>query len=215
MVIKRRKQKNNVINLDEHRKDNDAKKEEDIELTFTNDIEASIYGNDIEGSGEDECAHAADTPLIGECPPPLHSNKQGNIPYEAIVEALKKSNGLITIAAKLLKVNYRTLIKYIHKNKKLQEHLYEIEEGIKDIVQSKLYRKIDKGDTGAMYFYLKCKAKDRGFIESASHLNPPQVPITFNYKLVMPNYPDIAQDKVIDVATEIKQIENKGTDKDE
>lgn len=212
MVIKRRntnKTKGNVINLDDHRKDIDIQKECGIEAR---NVDATICGDDIEGVDAEGCASTLDAGT--NPPPPLSSAKQGNIPYEAIIEALEKSNGLVTIAAKLLGVNFRTLVKYIQKNKKLQEHLYEIDEHMKDKVQNKLYEKIDKGDAGAMYFYLKCKAKDRGFIESATHINPPQIPITFNYKLVMPNYPDTLQsDKVIEIEQETKQIEHKD-DKD-
>lgn len=137
-------------------------------------------------------------------------DRKGRIPMNAVIEALHKSNGLITIAAKLLKCDYETVARYIKDNKKVQQTLFIIEEGIKDKVQSKLFAAIDKGDKSAMYFYLKCKAKDRGFIESEKYIQPPNVPITFNYKVVYPNYPDaLVKDKVLEITQEQALIEDK------
>ena len=113
----------------------------------------------------------------------------GRISAAAVIEALRKTDGMVTIAAKELSVSYNTLSKYIRNNKKIQTELQSIEENILDMVQSKLMTMIDEGNPSAVYFYLKCKGKNRGFIESTHQQVVPTQPITFKYQLVLPeNY---------------------------
>lgn len=129
-------------------------------------------------------------------------DRAGRVSANAVIEALKKTDGMVTLAAELLRVSYDTLSKYIKNNKKVQASLYAIEQNILDRVQSRLMRMIEQGNAGSVYFFLKCKGKERGFVESVHHVTTPTKPITFKYQLVLPE----------GYKQEVKQIENKVID---
>jgi len=79
--------------------------------------------------------------------------------------ALRKSGGFISHAAKALNISSAALSRRIKRSKKLQEIKAEIDEKYLDLAESKLISKINKEDLGAICFYLKCRGKDRGYIE--------------------------------------------------
>ena len=92
--------------------------------------------------------------------------REGRISAATVIEALQKTYGMVTLAAQLLKVSYNTLNKYIRSNKKIQSELQSIDEHILDRMQARLIKMAEDGNAGAVYFYLKCKGKQRGFVES-------------------------------------------------
>ena len=115
-------------------------------------------------------------------------NRSGKVSTDEIIEALVAENGMLTIAAKRLKISFNTLKKYIGKDPKIQEAIIFIEEHSLDHAEKRLLIMIDEGNTAAVFFYLKCKGKKRGFIESAQQQQLPSQPITFKYQLVLPDH---------------------------
>jgi hypothetical protein len=115
-------------------------------------------------------------------------NCSGKVSTDEIIEALVAENGMLTIAAKRLKISFNTLKKYISKDPKVQEAISFIEEHSLDRAEKRLLTMIDEGNTAAVFFYLKCKGKKRGFIESAQQQQLPSMPITFKYQLVLPDH---------------------------
>jgi transposase len=79
--------------------------------------------------------------------------------------ALRESGGFITHAAKKLGCHYETVLNYLRRSQKLRQVRREIEESYLDLGEIELLKKIKKGDLGAICFYLKCKGKNRGYIE--------------------------------------------------
>lgn len=134
----------------------------------------------------------------------LHTgvNRKGRISVHAVIDALRKTDGMITLAAKELGVSYRTLSRYIQNTKRVQIELHSIEENILDRVQTIFMKMIESGNARAVNFYLRCKGKDRGFIESGHHVDAPKQPITFKYQLVLPegyNDKKLIEDKTKDI----------------
>ena len=84
---------------------------------------------------------------------------------EEILEAIKKSGGFLTKAAEQLGCTYHTVWNYLKKYKSLQKALEEIKEKQLDFAESKLIGEINASNLTAIIFYLKCKGKDRGYIE--------------------------------------------------
>jgi len=82
-----------------------------------------------------------------------------------IEEALKKTGGFYTFAAKELGCCYQTVSTCVRESPYLQKVKQEIEEEILDIAEIQLIKKIRKGNIGAISFYLKYKGKDRGYTE--------------------------------------------------
>ena len=84
--------------------------------------------------------------------------------------ALRASLGILTRAATILEDKYgscspTTVSNYIKRHSSLQKVQDEITNQTLDLAESKLIQLIKDGDKTAILFYLKCKGKDRGYIE--------------------------------------------------
>lgn len=101
-----------------------------------------------------------------------------------VADALVKSGGRVMEAAKLLKCNFKTIYKYIDKDKRLQILKEDLEEFHLDAAESSLMSQIKKGNLTAIIFFLKCKGKRRGWIEDERSVTHIDKPVIFNYKLV-------------------------------
>lgn len=103
---------------------------------------------------------------------------------KAMIEALKKSLGIVSTACESCEISRQTHYRWLQEDEKYKEEVEDITEAAIDFVESKLYEKIDgiemakevDGDTvyytlppsdTAIIFYLKTKAKKRGYIEKS------------------------------------------------
>lgn len=86
---------------------------------------------------------------------------------ERIIEAIRKSQGLLTLASKSSGIGYRTIVQYVADFPSVKEAAIEARERMIDFAESKLYQNIKSGDNTAIIFYLKTQAKHRGYIERA------------------------------------------------
>lgn len=84
---------------------------------------------------------------------------------EQIIEALEKNGGFVSTTAEALNVTPQAIYKRIKSSKRLRQALTDIETKHLDFAESKLLKKIKNDDLGAICFYLKCKGKDRGYVE--------------------------------------------------
>jgi hypothetical protein len=99
-----------------------------------------------------------------------------------IATELKRYKGAVSSAAKALGIAKVTLEKYIMKSKVLKDIVCEIVETEIDEVESELMTQVRKGNMTAILFYLKCKGRDRGWIERTD-MSVDVKPITFKYSL--------------------------------
>lgn len=100
-----------------------------------------------------------------------------NIPVEKrvtdneIKEALLAVGGIYTAAVTWLKhkkekeTNRKTIERRVKASADLQEARKEATEILLDVSENKLLQLINQGDRSAIIFFLKCKGKDRGYIE--------------------------------------------------
>jgi transposase len=104
---------------------------------------------------------------------------QGFTP-EQVIEALNKSNGYISQAAKLLQCSFQTICNYRDRYKEVKEALVELQERELDFTESKLMENIREGKEASIFFKLKTQAKHRGYIErqEIEHSGAPGAPIT-------------------------------------
>ena len=111
---------------------------------------------------------------------------------EQIEEALRKTKGLITMAARWIGQTYGISITHgaislrVASSEHLRQVRRECEEDGLDFAECKLLDLIKSGDRTAIIFYLKCKGKERGYIErkefsgpDGSPLTPPNVVVNF------------------------------------
>jgi hypothetical protein len=87
-------------------------------------------------------------------------------------------HGNIAAAARTFGVSRTAAWSYIQKRPALQQVLRECQETIKDHAESVLHRKLLDGEPWAVCFFLKCKAKDRGYIERQEIAGAEDAPLT-------------------------------------
>ncbi len=82
-----------------------------------------------------------------------------------VCAAIRKNHGLLFLAAQSLGCTVHTIYNYRNKYPKVRAAIEEEEGKINDVAESALYRGILNGESWAVCFRLKTKAKDRGYVE--------------------------------------------------
>ena len=91
------------------------------------------------------------------------------------IEAVQNSKGFITTVAKQLGCTRGNVYALMKKFPTVEQAIKDERETLKDFAEGKLFQQIDDGNTTAIIFYLKCQAKERGYVErqeiSGTNLN--------------------------------------------
>jgi len=98
-----------------------------------------------------------------------------NINKKKMLEALEKSLGVVTQAAKLAELNRGDHYNYLKSDPVYAAAVLELENVSLDFAESKLFKEVEGGNITAIIFYLKCKGKKRGYIdhvETEQNQNP-------------------------------------------
>lgn len=82
-----------------------------------------------------------------------------------VIKAVKESSGLLTVAAQISGLGYRTVCRYVAEYPSCQAAVREAKEKMLDFAEGKLVGKIKAGDDTAIIFYLKTQGKARGYVE--------------------------------------------------
>lgn len=91
--------------------------------------------------------------------------KQNPTQKKAMIDAMIKSLGIVTAAAKLAKIDRCTHYEWLNTDPEYKKAIEGIEDIAIDFAESKLHEQIKQNDTTATIFYLKTKGKKRGYIE--------------------------------------------------
>jgi len=84
---------------------------------------------------------------------------------KALLEALEKSLGVVTTACKIVGVDRTTFYNYVNADDDFAQAVKDIDNITIDFAESQLHKQIKDGNTAATIFYLKTKAKKRGYVE--------------------------------------------------
>lgn len=84
---------------------------------------------------------------------------------EQMIEAIRKNNGILAAAARSLSCTRQTVQNYVNNYSTVKDAYREANETNIDFVESQLMKKIKSGDTTSIIFFLKTKAKHRGYVE--------------------------------------------------
>lgn len=95
--------------------------------------------------------------------------RKAKVTPQQVIDALQKYNGLQAAAARALNVSRTTISNYIKDNPGVKSEYDDINEATIDKVEGKLLEQINSGNITAIIFYLKTKAKSRGYIERVEH----------------------------------------------
>ena len=86
---------------------------------------------------------------------------------EQMVRALEESKGLIAPAARALGCSRDTIRTYLEEYTAVGQAKLDQREAVTDMAENALYQAILDREAWAVCFYLKCMAKDRGYVERA------------------------------------------------
>jgi spermidine/putrescine-binding protein len=95
-----------------------------------------------------------------------------------LLKILTKSLGVISTACTKANIDRGTFYNWYNNDEDFRKEVDDIQEIVLDFAESKLYSKIDEGDTTATIFYLKCKGKKRGYIDKVENHN-----VNVNYEV--------------------------------
>ena len=81
------------------------------------------------------------------------------------LEALRAKFGNVTEACKAIATSRAAVYIWRRDDPAFAAAWDEVNEGLKDFAESKLMINISRGKEASIFFFLKCRAKDRGYIE--------------------------------------------------
>jgi hypothetical protein len=85
---------------------------------------------------------------------------------EKLLKALKETQGLIYHACKKAgNISRSTYYRYMREDKEFAQAVEDIKEAQIDYVEGELIKNISRGKETSIIFYLKSKAKERGYAE--------------------------------------------------
>ena len=87
---------------------------------------------------------------------------------QQMIEVIQDAKGILTVAARKLECSRNTVYRYINKYATVKDAYEEANESNIDFVETKLMEQINKGNITAIIFFLKTKAKHRGYVERQS-----------------------------------------------
>ena len=86
----------------------------------------------------------------------------------ALIKAMEQTMGIVTQACKIAKLNRSTFYEYYNNDPEFAKACDECQDIALDFVESKLIKRIEKGDTTGIIFYLRTKGKHRGYLQTNS-----------------------------------------------
>jgi len=87
------------------------------------------------------------------------------IKKRAVLEALEKSLGVVTIACKNAQIHRDTFYTWKKEDKEFAKSVEDIEQISLDFAEASLHAQIKEKNTSATIFFLKTKGRSRGYIE--------------------------------------------------
>jgi hypothetical protein len=82
-----------------------------------------------------------------------------------IANAITESHGILSMTTRNLHCSRQTIYNHLKKSKKLQQIYNNENESMIDFAEMKLFENIQAGKEASIFFFLKTKAKHRGYIE--------------------------------------------------
>ena len=111
-------------------------------------------------------------------------NKKANSPSAkmahnkaALLKALKMARGIVTTACDAVGVTRKTYYDYYNSDPDFKQEADDVQEAAIDFVEGKLFEQIEKGTPVSTLFYLKTKAKHRGYIERTEVSHTGSIPV--------------------------------------
>lgn len=114
----------------------------------------------------------------------LHPKKR------AMLQALEKTLGVVTNAAKMCNTTPKTHYEWLKNDAEYAQAVEMIAETCLDFAESKLFELVNSGDTAATIFLLKTKGKKRGYVEKQLIDHTTNGEAIQNFTVTVVNKPD-------------------------
>lgn len=82
-----------------------------------------------------------------------------------LLEALKKSLGVVSAACQMCNVERSTFYNYMERDPEFKKQVEDLENYCMDFVETQFLKNIQQGNTAEILFYLKTKGRKRGYSE--------------------------------------------------
>lgn len=112
---------------------------------------------------------------------------------EMFLRELSKQLGIITLTCEIVGITRKTYYDWCEKDPEFKKACMDIDDKVIDFVEHELFKQVKEGNIAAIIFYLKTKAKKRGYVEQ----------IDWNIKPIEIQY--ILPEKIIDTTYELEQ----------
>jgi hypothetical protein len=120
---------------------------------------------------------------------------------DLFIEALKNSAGNISVACRNVNISRNAFYEWQKEDEIFQEKVNEVQESLIDLVESKLMSNIADGKTAEIIFFLKTRAKHRGYVERTEMTGPNGLPMSQAFEINVVNQ---------ETKNEILKLSNKG-----
>ena len=94
------------------------------------------------------------------------SKQQSEFYKKKLLEALEKSLGIVTPACKEVGISRNQFYVYYREDEEFKKAVDDINDITLDFVENQLLRKIKEGSERSIMFYMKYKARKRGYTDS-------------------------------------------------
>ena len=100
---------------------------------------------------------------------------------KAMIEALEKTLGVVTTAAKMIGIERTTHYKWMENDAEYKANVDDVQNVVLDFAESALHKMVENHNPAATLFLLKTKGKKRGYIErqEIEHSSNVETDITF------------------------------------
>ena len=96
--------------------------------------------------------------------------KSNKIKKQAMIDALVKALGIVTVACKEVGIARKTHYEWYQKDEEYRTAVDDVSDVALDFAESMLHKQIQAQDTAATIFYLKCRGKKRGYVERSEQV---------------------------------------------
>ena len=103
---------------------------------------------------------------------------------KAVLEALRKSLGVVTTACKKAGVGTSTFYQWVKTDEEFAEQVVSVDDIALDFVESKLFENIDSNRTAEIIFFLKTRGKKRGYVERQEITGADGMPSNFKVEII-------------------------------
>lgn len=91
--------------------------------------------------------------------------------WKKFIESYEKSAGNISVSCKSIGISRNCFYEWLKTYPEFKEMYEEVSESLIDVVETKLMKNISEGKTAEIIFFLKTKAKHRGYVETVENIN--------------------------------------------